>query len=150
MSMERDISITASNEGYPAGSKNPVGNPVKYFYVIIGVFFTGIGAIGTIVPLIPTTPFILLAAICFGRSSPKLHTWFVSTGFYRKNIYCFVQSRSMTLKTKMVLLSSITVFMGLSFITMILLNVPLPARIILFIIWICHVIYFGFKVKTKR
>ena len=148
--MEKEASLPTENKGYLTGPKSPVGNHAKYVYIVFGVLLVGIGAIGTAVPLIPTTPFIVLAAICFGRSSPKLHTWFVSTRLYKKSINSFIKSRSMTVKAKVVLLCSITAFMGLSFITMIFLNAPLVAKIILFIIWLCHVAYFGFKVKTIK
>ena len=146
--MEREVFLPNDSKGCTTGLENPVSSPVKYVYIMFGVLFTGIGAIGTVVPLIPTTPFIVFAAICFGRSSPKLHTWFVSTGFYKKNINRFIQNRSMTIKAKVLLLSSITVFMGLSFVTMVFLNAPLFVKIILFVIWLCHIVYFGFKVKT--
>jgi len=43
-----------------------------------GVVFVAIGAIGVILPLLPTTPFLLLAAYCFARSSPKLHDWLLN------------------------------------------------------------------------
>jgi len=160
--MEREVFLQDDTKGYLTGSINPVGNlgnnpagstvniPVKFMYIALGVFFTGLGAIGTIVPLIPTTPFIIFAAICFGKSSPKLHTWFISTGFYKKSVSRFVQSRSMTIKAKLILLTSITVFMGLSFVTMIFFNAPLIAMIVLIVIWLCHVVYFGFWVRTVR
>jgi len=148
--MEREVFLPNDIKGYTTGSKSPVGNLVKYVYIMLGVLFTGIGAVGTVVPLIPTTPLMILAAICFGRSSQKLHTWFVSTGFYKRSIDRFIQSRTMTVKIKVILLSTITTFMGLSFITMVLLNAPLIAKIILFAIWLCHVVYFGFKVKTAK
>jgi len=146
--MERDELLQNDSKGYTAGSENPVGSLIRYVFVAFGIFFVGIGAVGTVVPLIPTTPLIILAAVCFGKSSPRLHALFVSTGFYKKSVSRFVQSRSMTIKAKIVLLSSITIFMGLSFTAMIFLNAPLIAKLVLLIIWLCHVIYFGFKVKT--
>jgi len=147
--MDREVSLQ-NNNGYTTESKSPVSYPAKFIYIVFGVFFVGIGVIGTIVPLIPTTPFMVFAAICFGKSSPKLHTWFVSTGFYKKSINRFIQSRSMTIKAKLILLGSITLFMGLSFLTMVFLSAPLFAMVILIVIWLCHVVYFGFKVKTVK
>jgi len=54
----------------------------------------------------------------------------------------------MTLKTKLTLLAVITLFMGFSFLTMLLLSAPIFARIALAVVWLCHVLYFGFKVQT--
>ena len=125
-------------------------NPFKIVYIIFGVLFCGLGAIGTVIPLIPTTPLILMAAVCFGKSSRRLNSWFLSTRLYRRTIDGFIHNRTMTIKTKMLLLSSITVFMGISFTTMLIFRTPVILQALLATIWLCHVIYFGFIVKTTR
>ena len=123
---------------------------IKYAYILLGVSLLVVGAIGTVVPLVPTTPLVIGAAFCFGKSSQKLHTWFLSTRLYRRAIEGFVRNRAMTIKTKVILLTSITVFMGLSYLTMVFFNASFIPRIILIVIWLCHVVYFGFIAKTVR
>jgi len=123
---------------------------IRYVYTALGVLFLAMGVVGTVVPLLPTTPAVVFAAFCFGKSSKRLNSWFLSTRLYRKSIDGFVKKRTMTLKAKLILLSSVTFFMGLSFITMLVFQVPLFPKILLGAIWLCHVIYFGFKVKTLR
>lgn len=46
----------------------------------------GIGAIGIVVPILPTTPFLILAAICFGSSSPKTRIWLENNRFFGEYI----------------------------------------------------------------
>ena len=48
---------------------------LKYFYLISGILLVGIGVIGIFLPLLPTTIFLILASICFLKSSPKANSW---------------------------------------------------------------------------
>jgi len=121
----------------------------KYVYILLGLIFLGLGAVGVVMPFIPTTPLALLAAICFGKSSKRLHSWFISTRFHKKYIDGFVKERAMTIKAKLVLLATITTFMGFSFLVMRAASAPYVPQIILAIVWVLHVIYFGFKVRTS-
>ena len=125
-----------------------LSTPIRYIYIILGVVFFGFGVIGTVLPLIPTTPLVILSAVCFGKSSRRLHLWCISTRFYRNNVESFVKRRSMTKKAKATLLASVTIVMGSSFIALSLISAPAVTRIILIIVWLCHIIYFGFRVKT--
>ena len=140
----------ASDKNYKNDRPLPkkITAPIKYAYILAGLIFLGIGAAGVVLPLIPTTPLALLAAVCFGKSSARLHNWFISTRFYKSNIEGFVNKRTMTIKTKLTLLATITAFMGFSFFVMRIASAPLVSQVILAIVWALHVLYFGFKVKT--
>jgi hypothetical protein len=151
---QKSINSTKDNksgerEDNPSAFRS-AGNLIRFVYIACGVIFFGLGVAGTVLPLLPTTPLIVLAAVCFGKSSQRLHTWCISTRFYKNNVESFVTRRTMTVKAKLILLSTVTVVMGLSFVVLTVTNVNIVVRIILSIIWLCHVIYFGFVVKTAR
>lgn len=52
--------------------------PARGFWLVFGFLSTACGIAGVILPLVPTTPFLLLAAYAFARSSPRLHCWLVT------------------------------------------------------------------------
>lgn len=107
----------------------------------------GLGFLGAILPLIPTTPFILVAGFCFARSSDKVNQWFRGTKLYKLVFENYTKKRTMTLKAKLMLLVPLTVLLGISF--MLMQNV-LPARIVIAVVWCAHIVYFGFVVKLER
>lgn len=117
----------------------------KILWMALGCLGLGLGALGAILPLLPAFPFLLLAAFSFARSSPKLHAWFVGTKLYKNNLESFVAGRGMTKKTKIRIMVTVTVLMSIGFIAM--HAVPV-GRIVLGCVWLFHVGYFIFGIKT--
>ena len=77
---------------------------VRAVYIIAGSFFLALGFAGAFLPILPTTPFLLLTAYCYARGSQRFYNWFASTKIYKNHLESFVRNRSMTLKTKLSIL----------------------------------------------
>tara|TARA_R110000787_G_scaffold26979_2_gene75179 strand:- start:46 stop:480 length:435 start_codon:yes stop_codon:yes gene_type:complete len=76
---------------------------------ITGIFFVILAFIGAFLPLLPTTPFLLVAAACFAKSSPRLHKMLLDNKTFGPMIYHWQQSRSMPKRAKVIALGSILV-----------------------------------------
>ena len=123
--------------------------PIKIFWIVLGFICFGLGTVGVFLPILPTVPFYLVTAFSFAKSSDRLHDWFVGTKLYKKNLESFVERKAMTLKTKLSILISVTLVMGLGFFFMARKGIWIPC-IILGVVWLCHVLYFTFRVKTEK
>lgn len=106
-----------------------------------------LGAAGVILPVLPTTPFVLLAAFCFARSSERVEAWFRSTALYRRVFETYLTRRTMTVRAKLSILIPVSVLLGVAAFFMRGVTWMLP---VFAIVWVGHVIYFGFVVKTER
>lgn len=121
----------------------------KIFWALLGCVGLGLGAVGAVLPMLPSFPFLLLAAFCFAKSSKRLHTWFINTSLYKKNLETYVKGQGMTLGTKMRIIITVTLLMSFGFVMMFRKAVYAPCMI-LAVVWVFHIIYFVFFVKTLK
>lgn len=118
----------------------------KYLFVGLGFVFFGLGAVGALVPVLPTTPFLLLAAYFFARGSEKFNRWFLSTDLYKKHLESFLETRSMTIQTKAGILGLASAMMISTFV---LLDNTYIRGLLAFLILFMYY-YFAFQIKTIR
>lgn len=86
-----------------------------------------LGAVGVVIPILPTTPLVLLASFLFAKSSPRFDAWLRRTRLYRSYVVPFRESGGMTTRKKVTMFAVTAATCGVSF----ALVSFLPARIIL-------------------
>ena len=117
----------------------------KIIYIIIGLLSFALGALGVLLPILPTTPFLLLASFCFVRGSDRMNRWFTGTSLYKKHLESFITNRTMTKKQKLFIpgFASLMIFIPFILIDNFLMRITLV--LIIVIKWY----YFFFRIKTK-
>lgn len=123
-----------------------MGEIGKILFIVGGFISLGLGVVGIVMPLVPTTPFLLLASYCFMKGSEHFDNWFRSTKIYKKYLVDYVQSRSMTVKQKC----------GILILTAILISFPFvmievaAMRVFIIFLMTCKLVYFTFGIKTLK
>jgi uncharacterized membrane protein YbaN (DUF454 family) len=75
---------------------------IKKILVVSGTFFLVLGIIGIFIPLLPTTPFLLLAAACFARGSKKFYYWLINNKWLGQYIKNYQEGRGIPLTVKII------------------------------------------------
>ncbi len=86
----------------------------KFILISLGLVFVFLGALGLVLPVLPTTPFLLLAAACFARSSPYCHERLLNIGVFGSLIRNWQETRSIPRRAKLMAIFSIMLMGGLS------------------------------------
>ena len=118
----------------------------KIIFVIVGVISLLLGIMGTVLPILPTVPFLLLASYCFARGSNKFEVWFKSSKIYKKYLENFILNKSMTLKQKIYISTFADIMIAFP---LVILN-NLYIKLFLIIVIIFKYYYFIFKIKTIK
>ena len=117
----------------------------KIIYIVVGLLSLVLGTLGVILPILPTTPFLLLASFCFMRGSERINLWFTGTSLYKKHLESFVKERSMTKKQKLLLPAFASFMILIPFILVDNIIMRMALIMIVSIKWY----YFIFKIKTR-
>ncbi|MCR5376567.1 MAG: YbaN family protein [Lachnospiraceae bacterium] len=121
----------------------------KIVFILAGCICLALGTVGVVLPILPTTPFFLVTAYCFARSSERLNNWFKGTKLYKNHLESFVEKKRMTASTKACILTMVTILMGVGFYFMSKKGIWIPC-VILAVVWTAHLVYFLLFVKTIK
>ncbi|MEM2129687.1 MAG: YbaN family protein [Candidatus Bathyarchaeia archaeon] len=80
------------------GSVNPIK---KALLIFVGSISLGLACIGIFLPVLPTTPFLLLSAACYCKSSQRLHKWLLNHKLFGKYIKNYMEGKGISLRTKL-------------------------------------------------
>lgn len=117
----------------------------RFLLITAGIIMLGIGAIAIILPILPTFPFLLVASICFLKSSERLNMWFKGTRMYQKHVEPFIRQKGLTLKAKLFIIIPVAVML----ITLCILYDNLAIRIVIGVLLAIKIIVF-IKMKTIK
>ncbi|NQU17090.1 MAG: YbaN family protein [Candidatus Saganbacteria bacterium] len=119
---------------------------LRIVLVVIGTVLVGVGILGIFLPLLPTTPFLLLAAACYAKSSNRFYNWLLGSRWLGTYIRNWREGRGIPLKTKVFVISLLILTMGYS----IVFVVPnLAGKIVLVLIAIA-VIFHVISISPKK
>lgn len=80
-------------------------------FLLVGLISFVIGLVGVVIPILPTTPFMLLTSYCLLKSSHRLNERFIKTKFYKFHVKPFKERKGMTLKSKLVIIIPVSIML---------------------------------------
>ena len=101
----------------------------KVLWLVVGFICLGLGSVGIVLPILPTTPFLLAAAACFCKSSTRMYNWLLGNKWFGEYIRNYKEGRGLAMKTKITALTVLWVTIGIS--TVFFLNRLLPPQLVL-------------------
>ncbi|TRX53421.1 YbaN family protein [Thalassomonas sp. M1454] len=90
----------------------------RVLLILLGFSFVALAALGAFLPVLPTTPFLLLAATCFAKSSKRCHQWLLNNKLFGPIIENWQLNRCIPAKAKILAISSIVFFGSISLYTL--------------------------------
>lgn len=87
---------------------------MRLFWITLGLTALALGAVGLVLPLLPTTPFMILAAAAFAKSSPRLHDWLLNHRLFGPAIRDWRDHRAINPRAKRLAVTAMAAALGLS------------------------------------
>ncbi len=120
---------------------------IRYIFLTIGAISFALGTAGIVLPLLPTVPFYMLTLFCLARGSERFHKMFLESSLYQKTVGAYERDKSLTLRTKLSILLSVSTIMAIG--AYFSQDMPIALGVMAFV-WTGHVIALVFIVKTKK
>ena len=114
----------------PKKQQKPLSKPVKWLFVVAGSLSLGLGILGILLPVLPTTPFLLLSAACYLRGSERLYRWLLSTKHLGSYILAWREKKGIALGLKISIISLMFITIAITvifFVDALWLRILLPA-----------------------
>jgi uncharacterized membrane protein YbaN (DUF454 family) len=121
--------IMGEKKTFASACKEQGRKIAKTLWFIAGTICVVLGAIGIVLPILPTTPFLLAAAACYYKSSEKMHSWLLNNKWFGEYIRNYTEGKGLTRKTKITALTVLWITIILS--TVFMLHRLLPAQLVL-------------------
>ncbi len=114
--MNKQASSIASEPNASAADSaaKPLARPVRWLLWLVGTIALGMGLVGVVLPGLPTTPFVLLAAACYARASPRLHQRMRENAWIGPMLRDWEAHRSLTRRVKTIALTSMAIMVSVS------------------------------------
>ncbi len=94
------------------GSSSPRRAAVRGILIAIGTASLGLGLVGLVLPILPTTPFLILAAACYARASTRLHAWLLGNRWFGPAIERWQTTRSLSPRAKWTAIPMVALTIG--------------------------------------
>ena len=101
----------------------------RVLWLVAGLVCVGLGSVGIVLPILPTTPFLLAAAACFCKSSTRMYNWLLNNKWFGEYIRNYKEGRGLPIRTKVTALT--VLWATILFSTIFFLNRLLPIQLVL-------------------
>lgn len=98
----------------PKDSSATRSGPSRLLWNVAGTFFLSIGAVGIVVPLLPTTPFVLLAGACYLRGSTRMYNWLLSNRYFGAYMRNYMEGKGVPLNIRIATVALLWIVIGFS------------------------------------
>ena len=95
-------------------SKQSISKPIQILLITLGTFFVGVGIAGIFIPVLPTTPFLLISAALYAKSSTRFYNWLINNRIFGQYIKNYREGKGIPLRLKIITITLLWVTIGCS------------------------------------